>query len=612
MRSLWVGGLCALAWMTALVLAPTLGRAAAPAAGAETTFTDMGQASWAVPSVAELAFQGIVQGVGNGRFDPSGVVTRAEVLAILQRAFYPTSAPPAVALAFSDSRSIPPWALGAVQEDVAQGLLANAGPLRPNAPATRAQVAAWLVAAMGLGGLATGADESNLSRFQDQSQIPAAERGSVALALALGLMNGESATKLDPQGSITRAELAVLLARVEDRYGLPVQLASPDPDVLRGIVAAAGNGSLTLTQDDGSTITVPMAPDARILGGAIQPGAAVAVGIAGGEARLVLVETTSEANVGVVAAVDPTLISVVAPGAVSPDATQADLLRSARTYAVQAGAPVFFAGQRVSPSHLSYGSLVRLELDPTGTAVSAIVIERWAAETAGRVVGFAGSQPVVSLPTGTDLAVLTGSDTNVLDGNDNLLAPGDIHVGDMLLVTGSAGPGGIQADSVVVNGGVDEVLFGRLTSVDDTSLTLDTGGAAPVTLPLSPSLTIVDEGGTATVANDLFAGEDAMVEVGTENGAPAAERVVIEDDLSPVFSGTVTAVGSDSFTMADAAGNRLTFAVDNVTTVTDANDDVLPLSALTPGQAVTVTAVLTSAGTDLGYDAVIVNVGGGS
>lgn len=54
---------------------------------AEPMFTDMGGFEWAVESVEALAGLGIVQGTGNGAFEPDRIVTREELLAMLMRAF---------------------------------------------------------------------------------------------------------------------------------------------------------------------------------------------------------------------------------------------------------------------------------------------------------------------------------------------------------------------------------------------------------------------------------------------------------------------------------------------------------------------------------------------
>ena len=52
---------------------------------AELAFTDVAADAWYAPYVRVIQAAGIVNGVGNGRYDPNGKVTWAQILAILSR-----------------------------------------------------------------------------------------------------------------------------------------------------------------------------------------------------------------------------------------------------------------------------------------------------------------------------------------------------------------------------------------------------------------------------------------------------------------------------------------------------------------------------------------------
>ena len=52
------------------------------------TFKDVPKDFWAYSAIEELADQGIVSGVGGGRFDPNGYVTNAQFVSMLMRMFY--------------------------------------------------------------------------------------------------------------------------------------------------------------------------------------------------------------------------------------------------------------------------------------------------------------------------------------------------------------------------------------------------------------------------------------------------------------------------------------------------------------------------------------------
>ncbi|HHY34581.1 MAG TPA: S-layer homology domain-containing protein [Firmicutes bacterium] len=50
-------------------------------------FTDLQGYDWARDSIELLASQGILKGVGEGRFEPGGVVTREQFAALVERLF---------------------------------------------------------------------------------------------------------------------------------------------------------------------------------------------------------------------------------------------------------------------------------------------------------------------------------------------------------------------------------------------------------------------------------------------------------------------------------------------------------------------------------------------
>ena len=74
----------------ALSLALCLGLSL-PAWAAGPTFPDVPADHWAYASIEKMAEEGVMNGTGNGRFDPTGTVTNGEFFTMLVRAFYPNS-----------------------------------------------------------------------------------------------------------------------------------------------------------------------------------------------------------------------------------------------------------------------------------------------------------------------------------------------------------------------------------------------------------------------------------------------------------------------------------------------------------------------------------------
>ena len=92
------------------------------------------------------------------------------------------------------------------------------GLFHPNAPVTRLDFALWLARALQL------APSSKPLTFQDASQVPAADRGLVAAAVADHLLRGESGNLLAPQQPIRRIEVLELFGRELESKG-----QRPDP-----------------------------------------------------------------------------------------------------------------------------------------------------------------------------------------------------------------------------------------------------------------------------------------------------------------------------------------------------------------------------------------------
>ncbi|MDA8065932.1 MAG: S-layer homology domain-containing protein [Thermaerobacter sp.] len=222
------------------------------------SFADLGGYPWAANSVEQLAAQGVVSGVGNGLYDPSGSLTQEQAITMLMHVVAGGEAGSSGGGAGSGVSS---WALPWVGLAVQKGILLPSDNFQALAPASRVQVIVWLVRALGLSAQAKLADTATLD-FKDTSSIPAADLGSVALAVGAGLIAGEGNGYLDPLGIVNRAQMAVILSKAEAYvalHGTPGQATleehnsvtgNPDQDLITpggsftvGSVAA-GNGQV--------------------------------------------------------------------------------------------------------------------------------------------------------------------------------------------------------------------------------------------------------------------------------------------------------------------------------------------------------------------------------
>jgi hypothetical protein len=109
---------------------------------------------WAESALVEMTQRGIVNGYGNYRFLPDGVVTRAEAAAMLSRALRWTKENP---LRFSDVPASH-WAYSMIARAAHAGIIDGYpdGTFRPDASVTRIEMAAMIAKSLGLAGKKRG------------------------------------------------------------------------------------------------------------------------------------------------------------------------------------------------------------------------------------------------------------------------------------------------------------------------------------------------------------------------------------------------------------------------------------------------------------------------
>ena len=137
--------------MTRAMLVTVLYRLAGkPAVTAGASFTDVKSGLWYSDAVAWASANGIVEGMGSGKFAPDDFVTREQMAVILMRYTRYQKADTSASAdlsRFTDASSVSPWAQSAMAWAVASGLVngRTATTLVPGGTATRAEVAAILM-----------------------------------------------------------------------------------------------------------------------------------------------------------------------------------------------------------------------------------------------------------------------------------------------------------------------------------------------------------------------------------------------------------------------------------------------------------------------------------
>ena len=176
-------------------------------------FTDVTK-NWAYPGIQYCVTHGIMGGMGNGTFAPTGTTTRAQIVQIL----YNLEGTPAVSgtTPFTDLTAnwYKPAILWAYQNNVVAGTSPTT--FDPERPVTREQIAVILTQYMfhvlKMERTWTPAD---LSTFPDGANVSGWAKEAMQDAVALGLINGTKAPDglvyLDSQGSAARQQVATIL-----------------------------------------------------------------------------------------------------------------------------------------------------------------------------------------------------------------------------------------------------------------------------------------------------------------------------------------------------------------------------------------------------------------
>ena len=199
---------------------------------------------WAEKTLDEWQDEGLIDGYGDGSFQPNGTVTRAEFIKLVNRTLGFTAESE---ISFSDVTERD-WFHAEVAKAVTAGYAQGSGGLfRPNQPVTRAEAATMLARAAGL-----AANEERADAFADAASIPAWAKGSVGAAAEAGYMTGYPDGTFGALGSITRAEAVVTLDRVRaSRQETVIEKAGTtleNETVLGDLVIAesVGEGNVTL------------------------------------------------------------------------------------------------------------------------------------------------------------------------------------------------------------------------------------------------------------------------------------------------------------------------------------------------------------------------------
>lgn len=172
-------------------------------------FTDF-PTDWSAAGLRSAVQNGLLNG-SNGQINSSGLLIRAQMAAIVNRAF---AARKTADLSVYSDANTSAWYYNDLELAVAMRTFQGAnGKLNPEAPITREEAFVVLARAFAL----ESGDTSVLNHYTDGASVSAWARSSVAALIENGYVNGANG-KLNPKTSITRAEFAKVINEMASTY----------------------------------------------------------------------------------------------------------------------------------------------------------------------------------------------------------------------------------------------------------------------------------------------------------------------------------------------------------------------------------------------------------
>lgn len=274
----------------ALLLSPTGALGASPS-----DFVDFPN-DWSQGAMTAAVDNGLLGGVGDGRIAPQGEVTRAQMAAIINRAF---GAEKQASLSSYSDVAADAWYAVDMAKAVQMGTFSGTGNglLEPDRAITREEAFSVLARAFAL----EAGDGAALNDFTDGAQVSAWARGSVSAMVAGGYVNGSDGNRLNPQQSITRAEFAAVMSNLVAQYidadsTLNRSLEIDGNVIVRGNVDLSGytiNGDVIIA-DEATNVTLD---GVTVNGRLVVRGASDSLTISGSTADGVIITNPNGASV---------------------------------------------------------------------------------------------------------------------------------------------------------------------------------------------------------------------------------------------------------------------------------------------------------------------------
>lgn len=469
---------------------------------------------WSAAGLRSAVRNGLLNG-SNGEINGNGLLTRAQLAAIVNRAFGADKA--ADLSGFTDVRP-DAWYHNDMAVSVAMGAFQGAnGKLNPESPITREEAFAVLARAFGLDG-----DASALSDYTDGGSVSPWAKSAVSALIDSGFVNGANG-RLNPRSSITRAEFAKVISGMASTFADNGLSDTVDGNV---IVRSSGaslagktiNGDLILADGAAQADLTNVTVTGRIL---IRGGAdGVTFGNTSAGRGIIVHSDVSIAgaadSITVAGAAAVTVQSGASVGSITVNAENAKITGAGKVGEVRANADnvsVSTSGTRVSASE-----------DVSGVQAGSKTVAAGKTETVSQTSG-GSSSGGASSGGSSGGGSSSGGSSNGGGSSSNNDQNVNAEIADAKVVTTDAGAylalsfkDGFKADAttVTVDGADVTAAVSKVT---------DDGAVSKLPLTAKPgSVTLTSGGKTQTIslgtaqANAVYTGEDYLPDYFIKHG----------------------------------------------------------------------------------------------
>lgn len=470
---------------------------------------------WSAAGLRSAVRNGLLNG-SNGEINGNGLLTRAQLAAIVNRAFGADKA--ADLSGFTDVRP-DAWYHNDMAVSVAMGAFQGAnGKLNPESPITREEAFAVLARAFGLDG-----DASALSDYTDGGSVSPWAKSAVSALIDSGFVNGANG-KLNPRSSITRAEFAKVISGMASTFADNGLSDTVDGNV---IVRSSGaslagktiNGDLILADGAAQADLTNVTVTGRIL---IRGGAdGVTFGNTSAGRGIIVHSDVSIAgtadSITVAGTAAVTVQSGASVGSITVNAENAKITGAGKVGEVRANADnvsVSTSGTRVSASE-----------NVSGVQAGSKTVAAGKTETVSQTSGGSSSGGASSGGGSSSGGSSNGGSSNGGGSSSNNDQNVNAEIADAKVVTTDAGAylalsfkDGFKADAttVTVDGADVTAAVSRVT---------DDGAVSKLPLTANPgSVTLTSGGRTQTIslgaaqANAVYTGEDYLPDYFIKHG----------------------------------------------------------------------------------------------